>query len=94
MINIVNNCCVRCEECNHKIFINLSDLNYDEMCEIRRMGEETEHKYYGEIYCNKCESPIAINISVFEYPMGAINYHESTCEGGCFIEKPIFKIKI
>ena len=94
MINVIINCCIECYKCHQKILIHPKDLYHDEMYEMRSMGEETEHKFYRELCCDRCGSCIEIDISVYEYPIGAISYSESTCKGGGFIEKPRFRIEI
>ena len=94
MIKSINNCYVKCGECNQKNLINIVDLNYDERYEMRSTGEETEHNFYGELCCDKCASCIKIDISVYEYPIGAISCSELICEGGDFIEEPRFIIEL
>ena len=56
-------------------------------CEVsgseRNMGEEIECIFSGEICCEKCNTSISFQINGYEYPIGAFNYSDHECKGGC-----------
>lgn len=79
---------LKCGNCGHIFELNLSD------CEIewnrngyvdREMGEEEEWTAEIETCCPECESDVKVIFSVWEYPVGAINYTSNDCEGGHII---------
>ena len=77
---------VKCKCCKANLNITV-DLECVSSYE-RSMGEEVE--YDGVLYdnCPNCGNKIKVNLYVWEYPAGAINYQEEECEGVDIIHEP------
>lgn len=70
---------VECPHCNETISYDWSEfvISSDVVDEDRGMGAETEHTI--ECYdfeCPHCHQTFNVFGSVWEYPVGAYNYHE------------------
>ena len=77
---------VKCKKCN--VLLNVTiDLECVSSCE-RSMGEEFEFEGIMEDKCPNCGNDIHLNLSVWEYPVGAVNYQEEECYGGVIVEGP------
>ena len=92
MMHIPQNFYVRCDKCNLVSLIEADDLDYDTYTYDRPMGEEIEYNFHGEICCDGCHSYIEVSITGYEYPIGAFNFSDSECRGGCFIDEPIVEM--
>ena len=92
MLKVLNNFFVEFDKCKHKILIDIDSLE----CEVsgceHNMGEEIECIFSGEICCEKCNSSITFKINGYEYPVGAFNYSDYECEGGCFVDEPVLDV--
>ncbi len=79
---------IQCNNCNEVI-----EVDVDLECvstEERSMGEELQYNGIMEDVCPICGNQIEINLSVWEYPVGAINYYEEQCHGGEILEGAIY----
>lgn len=54
----------------------------------RSMGFECEYESIIEDLCPSCQNPIYLRLSVWEYPLGAINFHEEQLQGADIIDGP------
>lgn len=77
---------VQCEECNEiiEVYVDLECVSTDE----RQMGAEYQYEGIVEDNCPKCDNSIYINLSVWEYPEGAINDQDEIIEGAELLEGP------
>ena len=77
---------VKCKSCNAllRIAVDLECVSSEE----RSMGAELA--YEGIVYdnCPNCGNEIEVNLYVWEYPVGAVNYQEEECNGAIIIEGP------
>lgn len=93
MMRISNNVYIRCNECDNVTLVEVDNLDYKtSVVYDRPMGEEIEYDFCGEIYCDKCHSYIEFCIRGYEYPVGAFNFSDSECHGGCFIDEPVVEM--
>ena len=92
MMRIPNNFYIKCNECGNVTLIEADDLDYETSVYDRPMGEEIEYDFRGEICCDKCHSWIDFSIRGYEYPVGAFNFSDSECHGGCFIDEPVVEM--
>lgn len=70
---------VKCPHCNSLVEHNWAEYVYDSevVDEDRGMGAETEHMIEcDEFECPECNKSFSVSGSVWEYPVGAYNYHE------------------
>lgn len=70
---------VECPYCNAHITHNWAEYVQDSQIvdEDRGMGAETEHMIECEEFeCPECHKSFSVSGSVWEYPIGAYNYHE------------------
>lgn len=76
MINFKNNFIrVRCLECKEEHFIEMKHIGTDK--EQRSIDFEYSHLFRGELKCSHCGENMKILTTVFEYPKGFLNYHET-----------------
>ena len=92
MMRIPNNFYIKCNECGNVTLVEADDLDYETSVYDRSMGEEIEYDFRGEICCDKCHSWIDFSIRGYEYPVGAFNFSDSECHGGCFIDEPVVEM--
>ena len=92
MMRIPNNFYIKCNECGNVTLVEADDLDYETSVYDRPMGEEIEYDFRGEICCDKCHSWIDFCIRGYEYPVGAFNFSDSECHGGCFIDEPVVEM--
>lgn len=52
------------------------------------MGNEVEYNFIGETDCDKCGCSLKYIVRGYEYPIGALNYIDSECQGGDFVQSP------
>lgn len=93
MMHIPNSFYIRCDKCGIVTLVEADSLDYETSVYDRPMGEEIEYNFRGEICCDECHSWIEFSIRGYEYPVGAFNFSDSECHGGCFIDEPIYKMK-
>ena len=91
-MRIPNNFCIKCNECGNVTLVIADDLDYETSVYDRPMGEEIEYDFRGEICCDNCHSWIDFSIRGYEYPVGAFNFSDSECHGGCFIDEPVVEM--
>lgn len=78
MIELKNNKIrVRCLECKDEHFIEMKLINTDKV--QRSVSFEYEYTYYGELACT-CGENMKIEIIIWEYPKGILNYHDISNE--------------
>lgn len=66
---------VRCLECKEEHFIYMKHIKSDK--EQRSIGFEYEHIYRGELKCSYCGEDMGLLTTIFEFPKGILNYHET-----------------
>lgn len=69
---------VRCLECREEHFIEMKHIGTDK--EQRSFSFEYEHIYRGELKCFHCGEDMRLLTTIFEYPKGFLNYHETNNE--------------
>lgn len=83
MIQIKNNLVrVRCLECNEEHFIEMKHVGTDKV--QRTIGYEYEHVYSGELKCSHCSDDMKLLTTIWEFPKGILNHHETKSES-CLI---------
>lgn len=92
MLRIQNNFFIQCKHCDELVMIEVEDMSCDVYSYDRPMGDEIEYNFYGETYCENCQSIIKCSIIGYEYPVGAFNYSSFNCVGGEFLDEPILNI--
>lgn len=92
MMRIPNNFYIKCDECGNVTLVEADSLDYETSVYDRPMGEEIEYDFRGEICCDECHSWIEFSIRGYEYPVGAFNFSDSECHGGCFVDEPIVEM--
>lgn len=92
MMHIPKNFYIKCDKCGSVISIEADSLDYETFVYDRAMGEEIEYDFRGEICCAECDSWVDFSIRGYEYPVGAFNFSDSECHGGCFVDEPIVEI--
>ena len=87
-MRIIKPIVVQCNECNEiiEVEVDLECVSTDE----RSMGEELGYEGVIEDECPICGNQIEIQISVWEYPVGAVNFSEERCQGVELLEAPIY----
>jgi hypothetical protein len=73
---------VRCLECKEEHFIEMKHIGTEK--EKRSIGFEYEHIYRGELKCSHCGEEMKLLTTLFEFPKGFLNYHETNNES-CFV---------
>jgi hypothetical protein len=69
---------VRCLECKEENFIELKYIGTDK--QQRSIGTEYEHQFRGELECSHCGEEMRLLTTIFEFPKGNLNYHETNNE--------------
>jgi hypothetical protein len=69
---------VRCLECREEHLIEIKHIGTDK--EQRSIGFEYEHIYRGELKCSHCGEDMRLLTTIFEFPKGFLNYHETNNE--------------
>jgi hypothetical protein len=69
---------VRCLECKEEHFIEMRHIGTEK--EQRTLSFEYEHIYRGELKCSHCGEDMRLLTTIFEYPKGILNYHETKNE--------------
>ncbi len=68
---------VRCLECREQHFIEIKHIGTEK--QQRSISLEYQHTYRGELKCS-CSEEMKLLITIFEYPKGILNYHETNNE--------------
>ena len=92
MMHIPNDFYIKCDKCGNISLVEANSLDYETSVYDRPMGEEIEYDFRGEICCDECHSWIEFSIKGYEYPVGAFNFSDSECYGGCFVDEPIVEM--
>lgn len=79
---------IKCEKCGEINIIDRNNFDVDYFSYERQMGAEVTHEYFVESSCTKCKNCLSCIIRVYEYPMGALNYTNTECNGGRLVEEP------
>jgi hypothetical protein len=66
---------VRCLECKEQNFIELKYIGTHK--QQRSIGNEYEHQFRGELKCSHCVEEMRLLTTIYEFPKGFINYHET-----------------
>ena len=80
---------IKCSHCDAIFEVNESELNFDWECvgsDERSMGVENQYNSIEYLDCPECGNSITLTLEVWEYPVGAYNYHDHEIEGGEVIE--------
>lgn len=65
----------RCMECKEENFIDMKFKGTEK--EQRNLGFEYEHIFKGKLKCVDCGEKMRVIMTIFEYPKGFINYHDT-----------------
>lgn len=79
---------VCCDNCGEVHIIDKDSLDVSTYSYERQMGAEIEYYFDGECQCTKCGNYLRYTVRGFEYPVGALNYDDSECQGGHFVQSP------
>jgi hypothetical protein len=73
----------QCEQCNQPNDIEISSDTFELVGTDpdRGMGTEYAYESSNEFSCDKCGKDMEITVQVWEYPIGAYNYHEISKNG-------------
>lgn len=87
-MKMVKSLVVQCNNCNEiiEVEVDLECVSTEE----RSMGEELQYDGCTEDVCPICGKRIGVKLTVWEYPVGAVNYHEEEYIGVEIIEGPIY----
>ena len=77
---------VRCLECKEEHFIEMKYIGTEK--EQKSISFEYEHLYGGESKCSHCGEDMKLLTTIFEYPKGILNYHETNNES-CLVMEDI-----
>ena len=80
---------IKCSHCNELFEVDESELNFEWECvssDERSMGAENQYNSIEYFECPECGNPITLTLEVWEYPVGAYNYHDYEIEDGEVIE--------
>ncbi len=69
---------VRCLECKEEHFIEMKHEGTEK--KQRSISFEYEYTYRGELKCSHCGEDMKLLTTIFEYPKGDLNYHETNNE--------------
>lgn len=87
----------KCNNCDWHNEIDVNDLELDFECvdsDERNMGTENQYQAIASIICNHCGEDIEGTFSVWEYPVGSINYEEIELQGADVIHACRIPIKL
>lgn len=86
-LELTNNLVIQCDKCGTVHIICKYSLEVNVSCYESSMGDEVEYIFDGECECNDCGNCIRYSVRGFEYPVGALNYDDSECYGGHFVQQ-------
>lgn len=66
---------VRCLECKAEHYIEMKHIGTEK--KQRSLGFEYEHIFKGKLKCSDCGEKMKLLTTIFEYPKGFSNYHET-----------------
>lgn len=81
---------IKCENCDQLIEVE-TDVDCIGRYE-RQMGEECEYEAVAEEDCHKCGSLLYVKMSIWEYPVGALNNLETEVDGAKIIGEPVISL--
>ena len=87
MIEIRNDIIVKCNRCGKIFNIDKDSLFYETHSYERNMGPEIDTIFYDDIEC-ECGNVISLNLSGYEYPVGAFNYEHIEISNGEYVINP------
>lgn len=93
MMQVPENLYIKCNKCDYVTLVEKDSLECDISKYDRAMGEEIEYNFYGEIYCENCNTWIDFSVRGYEYPVGAFNFSGYDCGGGKFVKEPTVVIE-
>ncbi|HIC8645975.1 PIN-like domain-containing protein [Elizabethkingia meningoseptica] len=80
----------KCYNCDSTHSIDVNDLDLDYECiesDERKMGRENHYEALSAFECMSCDYDIIGTFSIWEYPVGAINYTDIELEGAYIMKK-------
>lgn len=86
MIEFKSSLRVRCLECKEEDFIDMKHIGTEK--EERSLGVEYEHIFRGEHSCSHCGEDMKLLTTIYEFPKGYFNYHDTNNES-CLIMEDI-----
>lgn len=87
-LELENDLVIQCDECGTVQVIDKDSLDVDTYSYERNMGAEVEYAFAGECSCEECGNFLQYTVRAYEYPAGALNYSDSECDGGHFVQSP------
>lgn len=79
----------QCNECSYTDTIPVKDFCIEVIGSSERsMGQETAYELVSEIQCHECQNNIELIFTVYEYPIGAINYIGNESKGAITSSEP------
>ena len=92
-IGLVGKLVIRCDGCCAQYNIDLDSL--EEVCNTyeRKMGAEVEYNFNGEYQCESCGNRMQYILRAYEYPVGALDYHDEESSGCEILESPEIIVK-
>ncbi len=70
---------VRCLECKEEHHIDMKHIGTEK--ELRNIGFEYEYIFRGELKCSNCDGNMRLITTIYEFPKGELNYHQTDSEG-------------
>lgn len=83
-----NDLIIQCDRCGTVHIIDKDSLDVNTYSYERNMGDEVEYNFVGETDCDQCGCNLKYLVRGYEYPVGALNYTDSECQGGHFLQSP------
>ncbi|SDM42853.1 Restriction endonuclease [Paenibacillus sp. OK060] len=87
-MNLANDVIITCGSCDNIIRLGKNQFECETETYERSMGGEIQYEFYTNVDCPGCSNEISINISGWEYPVGAFNYEEADISGGRYLQAP------
>lgn len=87
-LTLVNDLVIQCSNCGKVHVIDKDSLELNTSSYERQMGEEVECDLEGDCLCDNCGNYMQYKVRGFEYPVGCLNYDDSECYGGKFMQSP------
>lgn len=93
MLYLANKLKVKCSHCGNVIQIDSDDFFYTTTSYERNMGDGVEYTFNTEISCYECQNEIFVIVRGSEYPVGALEYSDSECQGGELLTQPSLEVE-
>ncbi len=84
---------IKCNKCSRNFLVSKDDVEEFEVVDSfdhgeNAMGIELTYESQFSVSCPICGNEIYIRLVGYEYPEGAFDNSESSCEGGSFVQEP------